>query len=317
MNRRQALLKATLTTSDVGTGLLDAQQSTAFLRKLKENTSLANEMRQEIRTNDQGEFNKIATGARIIRGAPENADDGYRAGATFDVASYSTRKLRLPWEVTEDVFHGNIEGQRLEQTLTDEMTQQFALDLEDLEINGDTAAGAGPDQPFLTINDGILKQVAAGPAGRQIDGAAINSGDFSKDHLFEALYAMPNIYRRQGNLRWIISPARKVQWWEMLSELPTAAGDAALLGGSGGAISSPLGIPFLEVPALPDNVILLANPRNFVRVVSWQIRKKKVTGETDATLAALDKRFYIFFLKHDVIVEEPDAVVRIFGVNGV
>jgi hypothetical protein len=48
-----------------------------------------------------------------------------------------------------------------------------------------------------------------------------------------------------------------------------------------------------------------------VRVISWEIRKRKVTGETDAELAALDKRFYIYFLKHDVIVEETDAVVRI------
>jgi hypothetical protein len=89
-----------------------------------------------------------------------------------------------------------------------------------------------------------------------------------------------------------------------------AAGDDLLLGNSG-VIDRPLGIPILEVPAMPDSVVLLAQPRNFVRVVSWQVRRRKVTGETDSTLAAKDKRFYVFFLKRDVIVEEMESVARV------
>ena len=65
------------------------------------------------------------------------------------------------------------------------------------------------------------------------------------------------------------------------------------------------------MPSFPDDRILLVNPKNIVRVVSWQIRKRKVTGETDWELATRDKRGYIFFLKHDLILEEPDAVVDI------
>jgi len=317
MTRREALAKATVTTTDAATGLLDATQGRAFIRKLKEKTSLANAMRQETRTASTGEINKIATGARIIRGAPENTDDGYRAGATFATAPFATRKIRLPWEVTEDVFHENIEGQGLEATLIDEMTTQFALDLEDLEINGNTAAGAGLDQAFLQINDGILKQIqTAAVAGRNIDGSTITSGVWGKDHMFEAVYAMPNVYRRSGGLRWIMSPARAIQWWEAVTNRATNGGDAALLG-EGGSITKPLGIPTLEVPSLPDDVVLLADPRNFVRVISWQVRRKKVTGDTDAQLAAFDKRFYIFFIKHDIVVEEPDAVVRVHTLDPV
>jgi HK97 family phage major capsid protein len=316
MTRRQALAKATVTTTDAASGLLDPQQGTSFIRKLKEKTSLASQIRQEVRTASSGEINKIATGSRIIRGATENADDGYRAGATFATVGYTTRKVRLPWEVTEDVFHENIEGAGLEQTLVEEMTDQFALDLEDLEINGDTADASG-DAAFLTINDGILKQIeTAAVAGRNIDASLINGGALDKGHFFEALYAMPNVYRRSGNLRWILSPARAIQWWETVAERATASGDSALLG-EGGALTKPLGIPFLEVPSLPDDVILLADPRNFVRVISWQVRRKKVTGETDAELAAKDKRFYIFFIKHDIVVEETDAVVRIHTLDPV
>jgi HK97 family phage major capsid protein len=316
MNRRQALAKATVTTTDAASGLLDPEQGRRFIRELKEKTSLASQIRQETRLASAGEINKIATGSRIIRGAPENTDDGYRAGATFDTVAYTTKKLRLPWEVTEDVFHENIEREALEATLMDEMTSQFALDLEDLEVNGDTA-DVGADAAFLNINDGILKQiVTANVAGRNIDASLINGGVLSKDHFFEAVYAMPNVYRGSGNLRWIASPNRLIQWWETITDRTTDAGDAALLGG-GEMIRRPLGIPFLEVPSFPDDVILLADPRNFVRVISWQVRRKRVTGETDAQLAALDKRFYIFFLKHDIIIEETDAVVRIHTLDAV
>ena len=85
---------------------------------------------------------------------------------------------------------------------------------------------------------------------------------------------------------------------------------------SGGNVGQPLGrAPILEVPAMPDSRFLLIDPRNIVRVVSWQIRRRKVTGATDMELAAKDKRFYVFFLKLDVIIEEMAAVVDVYGLT--
>ena len=142
---------------------------------------------------------------------------------------------------------------------------------------------------------------------------------------------MPNKYRGRGDLVWLMSPNRSVSWWEHLSDRNTNAGDDLLSGnsnGSGGrAARGPLGVPILGktsadsglfipgIPQWPDSTIVLASPRNFVRVVSWQIRKRRVTGETDAQLAALDKRFFVFHVKSDVIVEEMDAVVRIHSLD--
>jgi HK97 family phage major capsid protein len=307
MDRREALAKATITTTDASAGLLDPTQGASFVRKLKEKGVLAPKLRQEIRTASSGEINKVATGSRIIRAATENADDGYRAGATFSTVNFVTQKVRLPWEVTEDVFHENIEGEGFESTLVDEMTTQFGLDMEDLEINGDTASG----NAFIQINDGIIKQVVtANVAGRNINGSTINGGVFSKAHYFEALQSMPNIYRTSPNLVWIMSPNRKLQWWESITDLANDSGQGLLLGNNP-LMESPLGKPILTPPSWPDDTVFLADPRNFVRVISWQVRKRKVTGETDAELAALDKRFYIYFIKHDVVIEETDAVVRI------
>lgn len=318
MTRRQALYKATITTSDASAGLLDPQQAMAFIRTLKDKGTFGQAIRQDVRRAPSGEIDKLSTGSRLIRAATENSDDGYRAGATFATVPYQTVKMRLPWEVTEDVFHENIEGQNLEAKLTAEMTQQFALDLDDLDINGDTA-DVGADAAFLNINDGLLKQIStAAVAGRNIDGSTINAGAISKAHFFEMLYAMPNKYRNQGDMRWLVSPNRALTWWEAMTDRAGAAGDALL--GSRNAASSamgPLNIPFWEVPQMPDTTMILARPRNFVRVISWEVRKRKVTGETDATLAARDKRFYVFFIKTDIVVEELDAVVRLHTLDAV
>lgn len=305
MNRRQAIAKATVDTTGASAGLLDPEQSSAFLRTIKEKTALGQAMRLEIRKASSGEINKLSTASRIIRAATENSDDGYRAGASFPTVDYSTNKIRLPWEVTEDVFHENIEGEALEAALTSEMTAQFALDLEDLDVNGDASSG----DPFLGINNGILKLLSTNASGdvHRIDGSTIDSGAISKAHFFAGIAEMPNKYVNQGNLKWMMSPAKQYQWIEWLTDRETGAGDAALSGTG----KSPLGIDILPVPSFPDERIVLANPRNFVRVVSWEVRKRKVTGETDAELAATDKRFYVFHIKEDVIVEEDDAVVDI------
>lgn len=318
MTRREALAKATITTPDVTSGLLDPEQARAFIRTIKDKGTFGQAIRDEMRASPSGEIDKLATGSRLIRAATENADDGYRAGATFAAVPYQTVKMRLPWEVTNDVFHENIEGEGLEAKLTSEMTAQFALDQDDLDINGDTAF-IGADSAFLNINDGILKQIAtAAVPGRNIDGSTINAGAISKAHFFEMNYAMPNKYRSQGNARWLVSPNRAVSWWEALTDRAGAAGDA-LLGGknASGAATGPLGIPFWEVPQMPDSTIILVNPRNFVRVTSWQIRRYRVTPETDASLAARDKRFYVFFVKEDIIIEELDAVVRLHTLSAV
>jgi hypothetical protein len=195
------------------------------------------------------------------------------------------------------------------------MTQQFSLDLEDLDINGNTADVSG-DAPFLTIDDGLLKIIAASTDAQNIDGSAIASGVWGKDHMFEGLNAIPNRYRNQPGYYWIMSPSRKLQWWESVVDRPDYGGGDYLLG-EGGVIDRPLGIPILTVPSMPDTTVLLARPRNFVRVVSWQVRKRRVTGETDAQLAALDKRFYIFFLKRDVVIEEEEEVARIHTLDAV
>lgn len=313
--RRRALAqlqKATIDTSVGAGGLLSPSQSAAFIQTVKDRSTFGDAIRLERRRTSAGEINKLTSGARLLRGKPENADDGYRAEVDFPTVEYATKKMWLPWEVTEDEYHDNIEGEALEAKITDEMTQQLALDWDDLDVNGDEAA-VGPDADFLTINDGVLVQLETNTSGNvhRLDASTINGGVIDKAHFFAMLRAMPNKYRAQGQLRFLLSPARATTWVEYLTDRNTAAGDAALLG-QGGAARSPINVEFFEVPSWPDDRIVLTSPQNFVRVVDWDVRRRRVTGDTDWELATRDKRGYLFYLRSDVIVLEDDAVVDMY-----
>lgn len=319
MNRREAIAKATTTTTVASAGLLDPTQSVKFLEVLKDSDPFGKLIGQDIVKAPSGEINRLATASRLIRAAAENADDGYRAEPTFPTVPYQTVKVRLPWEVTEDVYHENIEGAGLESKLVRQMTEQFANDLSDLDINGDTAAGAGPDQAFLQIDNGLLKLATGLAAGRRVDGSAINAGDLSKAHFFAGLKALPNKFVSQGGLVWLMSPKRYIDWIETLTDRATGAGDAALLGlGAGGPGSKPLNIEIVPVPQITDDTrIILTNPKNLRRVISWEVRRRKVTGDTDWELATRDKRGYIFFLKRDFLILDTDAIVDVHSLAAV
>ena len=47
-----------------------------------------------------------------------------------------------------------------------------------------------------------------------------------------------------------------------------------------------------------------------MRIITWDIRRRRVTGETSWDLAIKDKRGYVYFMKCDHIVDEYDAIVR-------
>lgn len=307
-----ALQKATIDTGVAANGMLPPEKSKAFTQIIKERSVLGPRMRLERRQASSGEIDKLTSGRRLMRRATENADDGYRAEVQFPTVPYATTKIRLPWEVTEDVYHENIEGEGLEAKITDEMTQQFGLDWEDLNINGDE----GDSDPFVQLDDGLLVLAEDNLASshRINAGATFTNSHMEKDKFFAALKKMPNKYVQQGNLIFIGSPIQHIEWLEYLTNRNTAAGDAALLG-QGESGSKPLNIEFLPVPSFPDDRLILTTPNNLVRIVTWDVQYYRVTPNTDWELATRHKRGYIYFFSQDFIVDEYDAMVDVYGLT--
>ena len=297
--------KAAIETTALTSGLLNPEQAKKFIQQTFEATNLGGLVRHEMRTAKTGEVDKIGIGRRILRKKTENTDDGYRADVQTRQIEYATTAVRLPWEITEETLRENIEGQNFEQIVTNLMTTQLGIDLEDLYLNGDEATeSTDPDYDFLKINDGWIKQISNG--GHVYD--ASSATGMSLDLFYKTLAQLPNKYNN-GKLRWLMSPHRAQEWELFLLNQVI---------GKGGAVpesiyNSPARIPTVECPALDDGTILLTDPKNLIVVNTYSVKIRKTTEGEKAIM--MDKRFYVTHLDYDPIVEELDATAIIKGLK--
>lgn len=304
-NRTLIQRAAAISTGSLSSGLLNPEQARKFIQQTFEATNLGGLIRHEMRTAKTGEIDKIGIASRILRKKTENNDDGYRAGVKTSQIEYSTTAVRLPWEITEETLRENIEGQNLEKIITDLMTTQLGIDLEDLYLNGDEeTADTVEDYDFLKINDGWIKQISNG--GHVYDASA--ETEMSLDLFYKMLSQIPNKYNN-GKLRWLMSPRRAQQWELFLLNKVIGAGGAV----PENMYTAPAKIPSVECPSLSDDVILLTDPKNLIVVNTYGMKLRKTVEGEKAIM--MDKRFYAAHLDYDPIIEELDATGIITGLK--
>lgn len=322
MNNSEIIRKAAIDTASLASGgLLNPEQARKFIQQTFEATNLSKLIRHEMRTAKTGEIDKIGISRRIVREKTENTDNGYRAGVNTSQVKYSTTAVRLPWEITEETLRENIEGEGLEETITNLMTTQLGVDMEDLYLNGDEDIPAEydtgkkdasnnaimesiPDYDFLKINDGWIKQISDG--GHVYDASSETS--MSLDLFYKALATIPNKYNN-GKLRWLMSPRRAQEWELFLLNKVIGAGGAV----PESIYTSPAKIPTIECPSLDDGTILLADPQNLIVVNTYDVKIRKTVEGKEAIMQ--DKRFYVTHLDYDPIIEELDATAIITGLK--
>lgn len=305
MNNSTIIRKAAIETGSLTSGLLNPEQARKFIQQTFEATNLGGLVRHEMRTAKTGEIDKIGIGRRILRKKTENNDDGYRAGVKTSQIEYSTTAVRLPWEITEETLRENIEGQNLETIITNLMTTQLGIDMEDLYLNGDESTeSSADDYDFLKINDGWIKQISNG--GHVYDASGESS--MSLDLFYKALAQIPNKYNN-GKLRWLMSPRRAQEWELFLLNKVIGAGGAV----PDSIYTAPARIPSIECPSLDDSTILLTDPKNLIVVNTYGVKIRKTVEGKEAIM--MDKRFYVTHLDYDPIIEELDATAIIKGLK--
>jgi hypothetical protein len=287
----------TIQTGSLTNGLLNPEQARKFIQQTFEVTNLGPLVRHVMRNAKSGEIDKIGIGSRLLRAKVENSDDGYRAGVTTNVIEYATKAVRLPWEITEETLRENIEGQQLEAIITNLMTRQLGVDLEDIYLNGDEDTDSGDkDYDFLKLNDGWIKQINNG--GHVYD--AKSESGMTLDMFYKTLQQLPNKYNN-GRLRWLMSPKRAQDWELYLMNQ---------IIGKGGAVpesvyTQPVHIPHVACPSMSDDKIILTDPQNLVVVNTYDMKIRKTMEGKEAIMQ--DKRFYVCHLDFDTIIEETDA----------
>jgi len=348
MDNSSIIRKAAIETGSLSSGLLNPEQARKFIQQTFEATNLGGLVRHEMRTAKTGEIDKIGIARRILRKKTENTDDGYRAGVKTSQIEYATTAVRLPWEITEETLRENIEGQNLEAIITNLMTTQLGIDMEDLYLNGDEDNGeiaefdatASYTKGDRVLNGGVLYEFTADHAtgawsgtdaeeiGTQgdVDFLKINDGwikqisngghvydasaesEMSLDLFYKTLAQLPNKYNN-GKLRWLMSPRRAQEWELFLLNKVIGAGGAV----PESIYTAPARIPAIECPSLDDGTIMLTDPKNLIVVNTYSVQIRKTTEGKEAIM--MDKRFYVTHLDYDPIVEELDATAIIKGLK--
>lgn len=337
------IIKNTITTDSVSHGLLTPYQAKKFLVQSFEATPFQQAIRHVTRTEKSGEIDKIGIGHRLLRPKVENTFDGVTASPTFGVVKYACEATRLDWDITNETLRQNIEGENMDDVVTNLMTKQVGVDSEDLLLNGEKnaaaaeafsastaykagdcvtkdgdlyrfreshAAGAwnadeverigdAADKVFLGQNDGIIKTLG----GSHIIDAS-GAKEMELEMFYKAVASMPTRFN-DGTLRWMMSPTRAQQWELFLLNKVINAGGAV----PESLYKSPVGIPSMGVPMMPDDTVILSNPKNFVQVNTYTMKIRK--DETSVEAIRKDKKFYVIHFDFDAIIEEIEATAMI------
>ncbi|AKN32384.1 hypothetical protein Ccar_16555 [Clostridium carboxidivorans P7] len=298
--------KAAVTTSGKTNGMLNPEQSKAFLNMIFDDSSFLGELSHQTRTVTKGTIDKLGIGRRLLRAQVEATDtlSGKGVEPVLGSVPYSCTDVVLGAEISEKFLRENIEQEGFETKFMGMIASQVKVDMLDLAFNGDTAvATADPDHDFLVIDDGIVKQLATG--SHILDATTIGTA-FTDSIFTGALRALPSKYFNKDKFRWIANNDMYIRWIEYLKKRNTAAGDMAILNGTN---INPLNVEWRIVPNFPDNKIILGDPSNFTVVNTYDISLRKTTEGKEAVFR--DMRFYALHLNMDTIILEKDAVVTI------
>lgn len=303
MNTNENIVKGSIGTNTMATGGtvqyghngLSYEQAKKFLQDAIDATPLLPRVRHEMRTARAGEINKMGIAGRIMQGKVEG-QAGTEKTVTHSMVPYHCKGQTVPWSINEEVFMDNIEREGYEDEVFSKMSAQYGVDNEDLSLNGNESSS----DVFEKQNDGWIKQITDG-------GNVVTAPVLNNDMWHTIKQQIPSKYQN-GNMCWIVSPKTRDFWQAYCENKALAGGNTNLL-----SINAPCGYEFIVSPKMPDNTVILTDPKNLILVSHTQVRVRKSTEGRDAVQA--DVRFYAIHSAADYIIEEVKATAIATGIT--
>jgi len=292
---------------DIPMAVSDAE---AFLVDTINNATTLPKLQPLYRDVAAGNIDALSVGRRKIRQAGVN-DEATGTGAVDNrKIPYAVRKVKWDeWLQNDDVFYSvSARGDDVEAKVIDMIQKQFAVDLQDLIFNGDTAAtvpdGAGtkPD-PFLSIVDGFIKKMKTSTHKTDLATAEPTIIDFVNH-----IQLLPEKYKSFSDVSWFITQKTNDKLVAMISNRQTGFGDAVL---QEGKITRLAGYPVEVVAEMQSGFAALTPKSNLKPVFTRNLRYIRTAD--GATAAAKDATYHVLYAYLDAIVRETDAVAYMTG----
>ena len=287
--------------------LLSPQKAKRFMDEVFDDSSFLGKITHTQRTSVSGSIEQIGIAKGLLRRKHENVMPNLSNPFSFPMVPYTCKAVSSPLPVSEDFFRQNIEGQSAEDRFLSMMKEQVQLDTLNVLFNGDEAIDtSNPLYDTLSTDDGVLKQLKG--SNYEFNTASFYP-KFSNEIFNFALRKLPTRYFKPDKYRWITSYNTYLNWIDWLSQKQTTAGDMAILSGN---LLTPHGISWEFIPDFPEDVLLLADPKNFAIVNTYNMILRKTTEGMNAVLR--DMRYYTLHFDMDTIIFRKDACVLLNNV---
>jgi hypothetical protein len=261
----EELVQKAVNTTDViaSAGRLNAKQSDKFIDYVVDMSGLKGNARI-VRVNTDWEVDKIGIGTRVAVPKAEASAPSVRRALTTSKLTLTPKVIMVPWELSDELREENLEGASIEDHVIKMMAAQLANDLEELYLNGETAAPATLEgniidggsatqyikDTYLALMNGWLAQCRIANTESHtanivdIAGASVGPTVFS-----QMLKAMPFKFKRNmQDLRFISSMDLEQNYREKMATRQGPTGESALNSIQG---LTPFGVPIHSYPLFP------------------------------------------------------------------
>lgn len=254
----QLLEKAAISETTLPSSVMNRAQSDRFIDLVTDTSVLLKAIRRARVSIQKGEINKLDLGSIVTEGASATSSATTRTPSDSTV-EWDTVKYRSAFDLKTDFIEDNIEGGNVRDTLLNMFSKRMSIDAEMASIEGDEDLTTGDVQSdsnnLLGVNDGFIEIFNDNvPSAQQVDAAGAAS---SLKLFYDMKRKVPSRYRvAKPDYRWCVPSSVYDKWTYDMTQRGTVVGDAARQGQVG---RTPLGIPMVEVPLMPEDLTYGSN----------------------------------------------------------
>lgn len=297
-------------TTDLSGGVMPRDLFDDWYQRVQDTATLLDMVRTEVLPRPKMEIARIGVGERMRRGGTEGEGASDTGEVTTDGVEIDAEKGLLSWDLKREAVEDTI-GQ-VDEIVLGKMATQWAVDTQDLGINGDTdfEDAGSPEEEFLTQNDGWLKILE-----QSADTNTYNNegGGLDTEFFHEGRSALPNKFKRsdQVNEPVFMMNLSHIEEYEFdLTQREDPLGAAVIFSDDD---LTPFSYDLYGFAAWPEDKALLTYPENLIYGI-WRETEVEVLDATDKT--AEEDLFARYFMRtrDDFAVEDEEGAVLIENV---
>lgn len=315
------ITKDEIGTGDLAGGELPRDLFDEFVERVQKEATLLDLVRTVEMPRKEMAIPKVGVGRQLLSEQTEGESPGaFEDAVSGAVELDASRKTVIPYELTQESVEDIVGGEEVADIILSHFEQQFAVDVQNLLINGDTDAASA----FFSILDGYL-EIARGADSEsdRIGSPATDAGEVDSmpeldqagagidTQLFnDAIQTLEERYRDPTSMVFMMSETQHQEYLNTLEDREDGLGPQILQGDDS---VSPFGYDIQPVPDFPDDTILLTDPDNLVYGIHRDV-EVDVIDESDEVLERDLFARYALRARWDAQIEDLQAGVIVENV---